>query len=344
MRCPKCHYLSFEPEARCRNCGYDFALAENDLVIKPVDEDDGPLQDFDLRAPAAAPQPMTPGPIHAASPMPSVAADLPARFMATMAPPIGETRPVLSPVLPPRPPMPRPVRPPSTTEMPLFMQGLPASADAMDAPLVQVPAAPRPPLAVRRRSPELSPEIVRTDRTSRVEAAAKLESVWAPLDAAPTTDGAALVEAAPSAEDDAFAGGEAAAGSRAAAAMVDLLLLGAIDLVVIWLTARVCAIGPAEVFRLPLVPLLAFFALVDVGYLFLFTATSGQTVGKMTAGIRVVPDDASDEAPLSMRQAAVRAIATLPSVAALGAGFIPALAGQGLAVHDRLAHTRVVRA
>ena len=23
MRCPKCHYLSFDPDPRCKNCGYD---------------------------------------------------------------------------------------------------------------------------------------------------------------------------------------------------------------------------------------------------------------------------------------------------------------------------------
>src|SRR5687768_12347562 len=28
MRCTKCHYLSFEPEPRCRNCGHDLSLEE----------------------------------------------------------------------------------------------------------------------------------------------------------------------------------------------------------------------------------------------------------------------------------------------------------------------------
>ena len=27
MRCPKCSYLSYDDVERCRNCGYDFALA-----------------------------------------------------------------------------------------------------------------------------------------------------------------------------------------------------------------------------------------------------------------------------------------------------------------------------
>ena len=66
MRCPKCHYLSFEPEARCRNCGYDLALAEDDLIIKAVDDEDEGLQDFDLHADphVAVAAPMTLGPLH----------------------------------------------------------------------------------------------------------------------------------------------------------------------------------------------------------------------------------------------------------------------------------------
>lgn len=27
MKCPKCGYLGFEQAERCRNCGYEFALA-----------------------------------------------------------------------------------------------------------------------------------------------------------------------------------------------------------------------------------------------------------------------------------------------------------------------------
>jgi uncharacterized RDD family membrane protein YckC len=45
-----------------------------------------------------------------------------------------------------------------------------------------------------------------------------------------------------------------------------------------------------------------------------------------------------------MRQAAYRSVLALPSVLALGAGFLPALVGDERALHDRLAHTRVVRA
>ncbi|MEZ5318459.1 MAG: RDD family protein [Vicinamibacterales bacterium] len=40
MRCPKCHYLSFEPEPRCKNCGYDLALSDPSPVqgSEPADQ------------------------------------------------------------------------------------------------------------------------------------------------------------------------------------------------------------------------------------------------------------------------------------------------------------------
>ena len=50
MRCPKCHYLSFEPEPRCRNCGYDLAVEEADLVIKAAEPIAAPLADLSLRS------------------------------------------------------------------------------------------------------------------------------------------------------------------------------------------------------------------------------------------------------------------------------------------------------
>jgi uncharacterized RDD family membrane protein YckC len=325
MRCPKCHYLSFEPEARCRNCGYDLAVSDDDLVIKAFDENDasgGPLADLDLRAPAipAPPAPLVPlvpmtlGPIHPVS-----AAE--GRAGVSVAPA-------------------RAVRPPSTTaELPLFMRGLPESGLEPDTPLVPFPAAPRPPLAVRRRSSEAGGESSRADRSSTPDMTAHMDSVWAPLATPLPVGPPPAEEARPERED------HVGMLARAAAGTVDLLLLAGIDLAVAWLTVRLCSVTFGQVLSLPLVPLTAFFLLVDVGYLFLFTATTGQTLGKMAAGIRVVAQgpDAGLE-PLSVRQAIVRSFATVPSVIAFGAGFIPAIGGEGLAIHDRLAHTRVVRA
>ena len=35
MRCPKCSYLSYDDVERCRNCGYDFALATTPREPEP---------------------------------------------------------------------------------------------------------------------------------------------------------------------------------------------------------------------------------------------------------------------------------------------------------------------
>ena len=46
---------------------------------------------------------------------------------------------------------------------------------------------------------------------------------------------------------------------------------------------------------------------------------------------------------VTLRQAIYRELLTLPLLLPFGAGLLPAIFGKGLAVHDRLAHTRVVR-
>jgi uncharacterized RDD family membrane protein YckC len=95
---------------------------------------------------------------------------------------------------------------------------------------------------------------------------------------------------------------------------------------------------------LPIAPTAAFLLVVGVGYLLMFTAAGGQTIGKMMTGIRVVADDDEHAGEtLSVGQAFYREVLTVPSVLAFGAGFIPGLVGEQRALHDRLARTRVVR-
>jgi uncharacterized RDD family membrane protein YckC len=52
MRCPKCHYISFDSGERCRNCGYEFSLTVDvesiDLPIQTGEEPIGPLSDLAL--------------------------------------------------------------------------------------------------------------------------------------------------------------------------------------------------------------------------------------------------------------------------------------------------------
>jgi uncharacterized RDD family membrane protein YckC len=117
--------------------------------------------------------------------------------------------------------------------------------------------------------------------------------------------------------------------------------MGALATGVLGVTLRWCEIPFDRASTLPVLPTAAFLLLVGIGYLLMFTAAGGQTIGKMVFGLRVVGDDTGG---LSVRQACYRSLLTVPSVLALGAGFFPALLGTGRALHDRLAHTRVVRA
>ena len=58
MKCPKCQYISFDSPERCRNCGYDFALAPGparrqvDPALRTAAED-GPMPDLEIDQPAA---------------------------------------------------------------------------------------------------------------------------------------------------------------------------------------------------------------------------------------------------------------------------------------------------
>jgi uncharacterized RDD family membrane protein YckC len=182
MKCPKCHYLSFEPAPRCRNCGFDLAMAESGLAISLTDDEAAaPAPDPDLRhrrRATARRAPKTLGLIHSArDSAPSEAATV--AVMAPPAPPAAGTADVADQVLlhdrfreaapaafddvplrpepesfrpdPPRPDAPRldpprvdPVRRTNTPgELPLFVKGIPAQA-APDLDDIALAALSRP--------------------------------------------------------------------------------------------------------------------------------------------------------------------------------------------------------
>jgi len=130
-------------------------------------------------------------------------------------------------------------------------------------------------------------------------------------------------------------------GTRIAAGVIDLVFMLAIDAVVLYFTLRVTSL-PLEAWRrLPIAPLAGFLALLHGGYLVMFTAASGQTMGKMLTSIRVV---ASHGGPVPFGSAVVRAVAWLLTIVPAGVGFIPAfLANDRRALHDRFADTKVVK-
>jgi uncharacterized RDD family membrane protein YckC len=322
MRCPKCRYISFGTTERCRNCGYDFSLSDEpaptaDLPMR-TDAPVGPLGDLPL-APAEAPA------------------------TAPAAPDREPGQPPEPAPAPPTPEAPKPERsapaPSPRKDLPLFAR---ASNAADDAPLVAPPAVPRPPLSVRKPGPS----IVRTRPASAGDAQAGTEPASragghgragdAPLDARFPSE-ASLRAAAEK-------GSVAGLVRRGIAGIIDLALLVAIDAAVIYLTLRVLGLGYAEVGILPPVPLIAFLLLLDGGYLAIFTAAGGQTIGKMSTGIRVVPG-AGRGLRVPLGTAVVRAAAYLASLLPLGLGLAPiVLTADRRALHDRLADTRVVQA
>jgi uncharacterized RDD family membrane protein YckC len=194
-----------------------------------------------------------------------------------------------------------------------------------------VPAAPRPPLAVRR-----------TPDTPRLRAAARHSR-----EIEPTLEFREDVEepsaAAAPAPRPAVAYGPddvSSIGSRVLAAAIDYAILFAIDAAVVYFTLRLASLTWGDWAQLPPAPMLTFLVLIQVAYFAAFTTFGGQTIGKMAAGIRVVADD---NRLLEPGRAVQRSLAAIASLLVLGAGFVPALVGADRrALHDRLAHTRVV--
>jgi uncharacterized RDD family membrane protein YckC len=224
--------------------------------------------------------------------------------------------------------------------LPLFT----SDAHDPDAPLVTPGATPRAPLAVRRTAPVVPRpkprrETGRIDRDPEPRLALDTADLGMPPGPAPRP-------AAESPAADAVLV-VAPAGLRLLGGVIDLALVGGIDLVVVYFTLRICELTFAQVLTLPMAPLVSFLVLLNGGYLSTFVAAGGQTIGKMAASIRVIPADPAAPASerVSFGQAVVRAAGYLASALPVGLGFLPAFVGQERrALHDRLADTRVVKA
>jgi uncharacterized RDD family membrane protein YckC len=203
---------------------------------------------------------------------------------------------------------------------------------ADDAPLITAPSRPRAPLGVRRATPEVPRARPRATKPPGEHGDTLFE----------TPPAAVLGHAfEPARYSDANGEELAAPSSRILAALVDVALLSALDAVVLYFTLRLLGLATAQVFELPLVPLLAFFLLLNGGYFIAFTAVGGQSIGKMALGIKVI---SQEDTSVPIGRATVRTLAYLVSALPLGAGFLPGvISADRLALHDRLAHTRVIR-
>lgn len=307
MKCPKCQYLTFDQGDRCRNCGYDFALSpELDEPELLIRTGDEPL-----------------------GPLADFTLDDARRSSGS--PSSAET--------PPTPPRATSKR--NSAELPLF------HGRGSDAPLVSLPATPRPPISVRKsavprqasrqpRPEELPLDLGADDLEWSAEAHEPVAVSPAPL----------RERASSSLRVDTARSPAAPIGARLLGGVIDLSLMAALDFAVLYFTLRACALTFAEIDRLPIAPFAAFLILLNGHYMAAFTAAGGQSFGKMAAGTRVVSQDAHPWGDrVTLGQSAVRAAMFLVSALPAGLGFAPALLGPDhRALHDRLAHTRVVKA
>lgn len=301
MKCPKCSYLGFETGDRCKNCGYDFSL-----LAAPAEPPD---PDLNLQVPDDIPAEADRSwmdRLHSGVEDMAEAHEMPDAAVAA----------------------------PTESAFPLFDP----RQEEDDEPLIKLPAAPRPPLSVRR-APE-QPRFRSTVRTDDPPLALEfaedpftapsprlhqpIDVVSEPIHVAASIDTDAEVSSLP---------------RRVAAGLTDHALLFAIDLIVLYSTLRMAGLTMDDWQLLPPVPMLGFLVLLKLSYFGAFTAACGQTIGKMAARIRVV----SDDVPLDPARAVRRTVVSALSLLSLGAGFIPAILDPDhRALHDRVARTRVV--
>jgi uncharacterized RDD family membrane protein YckC len=229
--------------------------------------------------------------------------------------------------------VPAPSRGPAqTSRLPLF-----GTSALDDEPLITKPSPPRPPLAVRRATPEL-PRVRVAPRFPALDLA--LDSDVSEPAGAPVTPQWLATPVPPATSRDEEGSLDAALGARLVAVAIDLLVLAATDLVVVYLTMQICGIGASEWGLLPRWPLLAFLLVQNGAYLVVFTA-GGQTLGKMAMGIKVVPHHSL--ASIDLVHALVRELAWLVLALPAGLGFLTVFSQGHRGLHDRFAGTRVVR-
>ena len=303
MKCPKCGYLGFETTDRCRNCGYDFSLSTPG------------------RTPAELP-------LHTASDGDSALADFDLTGSTGGGEGHGDSAVDLDRLIGASSPSQMNAARSLSEALPLFP---PDAAD--DAPLITTPRPPRAPLAVRRTTPDRGRARVLTPPPQEDLGIEQFDERHEPA-AAPESREVPALESVPTTV--------AGYPARLAAALIDVLLLSIIDGIVLYLTLAMAGLGMEGLASVPIVPLLGFLAILDGGYLVAFVAASGQTIGKMVTGIRVMGDDGRR---VDIGGAVLRAAGCGLSAVTLGLGYLPAfVTADGRALHDRIAGTRVVSA
>ena len=302
MKCPKCGYLGFKHVERCPNCGYDFSLSSPALL------------DLSIR----------PSSLNTPQPLADIALVDAGMSLSPPAPQPGGT-PDLGAV--------RTADGAPTPELPLF-----GSPIADDTPLITRPSPPRTPLAVRRATPDVP-------RLRSEVRAPMLDLAGTEIDArTSSTPPVRRAAAMPTPTPEPATGAQAPAGvaARVLAATIDVVLLAAVDVAVVYFTMQIVGVTLNELTIVPKIPLIAFLIVQNVSYFVLFTA-GGQTMGQMALGIRVITDDSGVSPDLSsaMLRTVVWTMLAIPA----GLGLTTALfSADHRGLHDRFSGTRVVRA
>jgi len=149
-------------------------------------------------------------------------------------------------------------------------------------------------------------------------------------------------EVPPSTLEPFIAFGLASPGERILGGLVDLAFVSLIQLTLFYLTTHLVAQRLGALPTSAVVAMVIVGAVLAAGYFQFFWSLSGQTLGKLLTGGRVV---ASTGGALGFRRAALRLVGTVLSLLPFGVGFLglwtdPERRGW----HDRLAGSKVVRA
>lgn len=325
MKCPKCGYLGYQDVERCRNCGHEFTMVSpvgpGDLRLRNEDppvskqaSERNPLDDLELIDNRMA-----------ASAQASEAAANLANATGPASAPGDAKLPELS------------TTPSGKIDLPLFGINVPE-----DTPMITKAPPPRPPLSVRRATPEV-PRLRSESRMPLPDPPAASAPVPAPIfrPDPPITITPSPLTRSYRQERPGLRLPPASGYERLKAGLIDLALLLLVDLVVVYFALKVCRLSASDVALLPKVPLAAFLLLQNGGYLIAFTAT-GQTLGKMATGLRVVGIE-QDSSP-GVGRATLRALLSIVLAIPAGLGLLPGVLNRdGRGLNDRLVGTRVVR-
>ena len=149
-------------------------------------------------------------------------------------------------------------------------------------------------------------------------------------------------EMARSAQEPRIPFGLASPGERILAGLIDLAFVSLIQLTLFYLTTQLVAqrLGALPASAAAAMGVVG--AVLAAGYFMFFWSLSGQTLGKLLTGGRVVT--AGGGGALGFNRAALRLVGSVLSVAPLGAGLLGLWTdAERRGWHDRLAGTKVVR-